>query len=233
MRAPLRDVSAWTAQGHQVAWQPGLIWHEQAADHLAADQMTFDDLDHVVDRDTAVPDLLWVHDDADAELALIETSGVVGADDLAHAARGQLLLEAIANRDPVLGFAASSRMVSCALVGANENMAIESRHNPAERSTSGVEAKVVHEVCARAVPDVYCPNAARQWVASRIKGLGRLSRSLAITILARAEPTCAAQAESRHAQACLVTSRRSESPGWLHPATIANQSSTTERNGLM
>src|SRR5439155_25735079 len=81
-----------------------------------------------VDRDVAVPDLLGVYDNRHTVLALIETSRVVGADDLGQATRCELGLEAVTDIDAALRLAAPLGGVGRALVDTHKHMTLKARH---------------------------------------------------------------------------------------------------------
>jgi hypothetical protein len=105
-----------------------LLRHQQALYDLAVDQVLLDDLGDIFDGDTAIPDLLGIHDNRHTVLALIETSRVVGADRLRQSAGLELGLEAVAHVDPTLVLAGPAGMIRCALVDAHEHVTREARH---------------------------------------------------------------------------------------------------------
>src|ERR1700690_4189650 len=90
--------------------------------------MLLDQLGEIREGDVSVPDLLGIDDHGDAVLALIETAGVVRADRLGQPDRLQLELELVAHLDAALGFAAALRMALGTLVGAHEDVSLETRH---------------------------------------------------------------------------------------------------------
>ena len=56
------------------------LWaHEQALDWLSSHDVGVDDLIHVIERDSPVPDGFGIDDQVGAVLALVEASGLVGA----------------------------------------------------------------------------------------------------------------------------------------------------------
>jgi hypothetical protein len=105
-----------------------LLVLEQALDDLATDEVFVDDLRDVLDGDVLVPDLLRVHDDADAAFALVEAAGVVGANQFGEPTRRELGLELVAHIDAALGLTRALRMVRRALVDTDEDVALETRH---------------------------------------------------------------------------------------------------------
>src|SRR5262245_12248550 len=62
-----------------LALQVRLVRHEQALDGPIVNKMLVDDLVDVVGRHVSIPDLLGVHHDRTAVLALVEAAGGVGA----------------------------------------------------------------------------------------------------------------------------------------------------------
>jgi hypothetical protein len=132
--------SAFTAEGlatlrsfrdlleRALALEVGLIGEHQAHDRLAADEVFFDELGEVLDGDVAIPDLLGVHDDRDALLALVETPCVIRADDLRESELFQLVLELVADLDAAAMLARTLRMALGAFVGTDEDVSLKSRH---------------------------------------------------------------------------------------------------------
>ena len=105
-----------------------LVRQHQPLDRLAADQCYLDELRHVGERHVPVPDLLGIDDDGHALLALIEAAGVVRADDLAEAARGQLLLQLVADLAAAAGLAGALRVTFGTFVDADEDVSLKTRH---------------------------------------------------------------------------------------------------------
>lgn len=95
---------------------------------LSAHDMRFDDLVDVGLGDVSVPDGFRIDDDVRPVLALIQASGLVGADAAFESALGQLLLEEFLQLGFGRGIAASARIACRALVPANEDVMFEFRH---------------------------------------------------------------------------------------------------------
>jgi hypothetical protein len=105
-----------------------IIWNDEALDRLAANDVRIDDFVHVGRRDVAVPNGFGIDDNRRAELALIETTRLVGANRILDSPLRQLRFEkpvkfAFAGR-----IAAAARMALGTLIGANENVFLEFRH---------------------------------------------------------------------------------------------------------
>ncbi|HEY0478682.1 MAG TPA: hypothetical protein VGD37_14285 [Kofleriaceae bacterium] len=100
-----------------------LIGHQQALDGLSADQVVLDELGNIVGRDVLVPDLLWIHDDRDTALALVETPGVVDPDGLQDSMLLQLGLQPVTDLCAAAHLAAAAWVVAGSFVGADEDMA--------------------------------------------------------------------------------------------------------------
>jgi hypothetical protein len=105
-----------------------LIRKHQAHDSLAADEVLLHELGEVLDGDVTVPDLLGVHDDRDALLALVETPRVIRADDLRESELFQLVLELVADLDPAAMLARTLRMALGPFVGTDEDVSLKTRH---------------------------------------------------------------------------------------------------------
>ena len=86
------------------------------------------ELGDVFDGDVAVPDLLGIHDDGHAVLALVETARVIGADGLGQPARRQLGLEAIADIGAAPQLATPLRVAGSSLVDTDEYVTLKARH---------------------------------------------------------------------------------------------------------
>ena len=112
---------------------------EQPLYSHAADEVLVDDFGDVGDCDTAVPDLLGVHHDADPVLALVKTTGVVCADDFADAAGFQLCLQLITDLGAPSRLAAALGVIGWALVDADEHVTLKARH---EASLTRLEQRI-------------------------------------------------------------------------------------------
>lgn len=105
-----------------------LIRKHQALDRFATNEVLFHELRKVRDGDPAIPDLLGIDDHGDALLALVETSRVIGADDLRESELFQLVLELVADLDSTAMLARTLRMALGAFVGTDEDMSLKTRH---------------------------------------------------------------------------------------------------------
>jgi len=104
------------------------IGQSQTLDRLSADNVRLDDFVDVGFGDVAVPDGIRVNHDVGAVLALIETSGLIGADATFQSASSELLFEELLQARFGSGVAASARMACGALVSTNKNVAFEFGH---------------------------------------------------------------------------------------------------------
>ena len=97
----------------------------------AAEDVRFDDLVDVGLGDVSVPDGVGVDDEVGAVFALVEASGLIGADFAFQAALGQFLFEEFLQFGFGGGIAASSGMSRRALVSADEDVFFEFGHQDA------------------------------------------------------------------------------------------------------
>src|SRR5690349_1083007 len=100
----------------------------QALDRPSADEVLRHDLGHVGGRHVPVPDLFGIDHDRHALRALVEAAGLVRAHDALHAGLVQLLLEGLDDLLRAARRAAAALVGGIALVGADEDVALELRH---------------------------------------------------------------------------------------------------------
>jgi len=105
------------------------IFQHQAFNRPAADNVFLHDLIHVGQRNTAVPDCLWIDHQIRPMLALVEASRLIGAHSAFQPTLGKFHFEQLLQLGLSRGIATSARMPWRTLVPANENMALEFRHS--------------------------------------------------------------------------------------------------------
>ena len=105
-----------------------LRWHQQALHRLTREDVALHDFVDIADGDAAVPDLLGIHDDRNAEFTLIQTAGGIGTHLGLQAASRDRFLEGFAHVFAAAMLARTTRMVGGALVGTDEDMSQKSRH---------------------------------------------------------------------------------------------------------
>ena len=106
-----------------------VVGDDEALDGTAGDEVLADYFRHVFNGDTAVPDGLGVYDDGGAMFALVEASGLIGADGAAEAGSPDSVLEGrvkFAFAVAGTGRAGAARFTD---VGADEDMAFEFRQS--------------------------------------------------------------------------------------------------------
>jgi len=91
-------------------------------------KMLIDDLVHVLHLYEAVPYGLGIDDDHGAVLALVETAGLVGANDVLEAGLLEGILEGRLELFAALGKATGASCVLVALVGTDKEMVLKFRH---------------------------------------------------------------------------------------------------------
>lgn len=106
-----------------------LFLQHQPFHRLPADYVRRDDLIHVVQRNTAIPDRFGIDDHVRPVLALVQTSGLVCAYFAFKAEFGKLLLEARLQFRLAARIAAPARMSRWAYVSAYENVPLKFRHS--------------------------------------------------------------------------------------------------------
>lgn len=104
----------------------------QTGDWIAADDVLVDNLFHVIRGDMSVPDRFRINHNRGAMFALVEASGLIGADFTFEPALGELLLEEFLQLGLRLGIAAAARMAGRPLVAADKDMLFEFRHELSE-----------------------------------------------------------------------------------------------------
>jgi hypothetical protein len=126
LRKPLKPsllVSVFAGWGIQAG-----IGQAESFDWLTCDDVGVDDLVDVGFGNVSVPDGVGVDDDVRAVLALIEASGLVGADAAFQSTLGEFLLEKFLEPGFGGGIATSAGMACGALVSADEDVFFEFRH---------------------------------------------------------------------------------------------------------
>ncbi len=113
---------------------------------VAAEHVRFDDLVDVGFGDVSVPNSVGVDDEVGAVFALVEASGLVGADFALQSALGQFLFEELLQLGFGGGVAASAGMSRRALVSADENVSFEFGHQGETLSGVMVSNKIVFGV---------------------------------------------------------------------------------------
>jgi hypothetical protein len=103
------------------------IRNDQPGYRLAANDMRFDNLIHVVRLDASVPDGFRVNDHRGTQLALIEAPGFVRAHGCQASLR-QFSFEQALQFSLSSGIAAAARVTFLALIHADKNMLAEFRH---------------------------------------------------------------------------------------------------------
>src|SRR5690606_1986342 len=116
-----------------------------------------DDLLDVLGAHAAVPDVVGIDHHRRPLLARVEAAGLVRADDLVEAERGELLLEGVAHR---LAPAVAARGLGRALgplVGADEDVALVGRRHVGEitRAPGSRHAAPAGALAARPAPDYH------------------------------------------------------------------------------
>lgn len=104
------------------------IGETEAVDWLSVDDVGFDNFVDIGLSDVSVPDCFRIDDQIRAVLALIEASGLVGADASLETAGGEFLLKQFLQARFCFRIAASARMARRALVAANEYVVLELGH---------------------------------------------------------------------------------------------------------
>jgi hypothetical protein len=99
-----------------------LVRQAQTFDGLAADDVAVDDLGDVGFAHAAVPDGVGINHHRGSMLALIETSGPVGADRSIQPSLGQGFLERHLQPVSRIRITASTRMPRLTLIAADENV---------------------------------------------------------------------------------------------------------------
>jgi hypothetical protein len=107
-----------------------LVCEAESFDWLIVDNMGIDDFIHLGFGNVAVPDGLGIHDDRRSVLALIEASGLVGADTALESAFGEFLFEELLQSGFSCGVAASAGIRRRALISADEDVLLKFRHVP-------------------------------------------------------------------------------------------------------
>jgi hypothetical protein len=105
-----------------------VVVDDEALNRLVADNVGGDDFLDVIFGDMAVPDGVGINDDSGSVLALVEASGLVGADGVTNAVLGQDFLELLLEFAVSVGVAAATGMVFGALVGADKDVLSKLRH---------------------------------------------------------------------------------------------------------
>jgi hypothetical protein len=104
------------------------VGEAKAFDRRAANDVRVDDLIDVGFGDVAVPDGFGIHDDGGTVFALVEASGLIGANAAFDSALSQLLLKYLLQTGLGEGIAGSAGMSRRALVSTDENVMFECRH---------------------------------------------------------------------------------------------------------
>lgn len=113
-----------------------MVRHEQSGDNLALDDMPFHDLGHIGFRAHPVPDPIRVDDDAGPHFAMVEASGLVGADGPFEIQPFGFTLEMGVELFGAQVRAAAARIILGALVGADKDMTLEWWHRRRVRPAS-------------------------------------------------------------------------------------------------
>jgi hypothetical protein len=100
----------------------------QALDGTITHNVGLNDLCHIRESDVAVPDSLGIHDHIRTVFALVEASGLVGADGVFQPAQSQLRLESPLEFGGAGWITASTRMPVGTLVAAYEDVLCEFSH---------------------------------------------------------------------------------------------------------
>lgn len=100
----------------------------QPLDGAAMDEMLGDNFVHIFKPDEAVPDSLGIDHDRRAMLALVEATGLVGADEVLEAGIFDGVLEGGFELLAASGKTAWAGRGFIALVGADEDMVLKFRH---------------------------------------------------------------------------------------------------------
>jgi hypothetical protein len=103
------------------------IGNAQALDRTVIHNVRLNDFVDVFRTNAAVPDLIRINYNRRAEFALIEASGLIGANEF-HAALRKLRFEQALQFALSGGIAASARMALFALIHADENVFCQLRH---------------------------------------------------------------------------------------------------------
>jgi hypothetical protein len=106
-----------------------VVCDSQPLDRLSRDKVLADDLGHIADGDSAVPDRFRIHDDRGSVLALIEASGLIYADRASEAGRLYGVLEGSVKLAFSVGGAGRASAAGLAEVGADEDVALEFRQS--------------------------------------------------------------------------------------------------------
>ena len=106
-----------------------LVGKDETLDRLSVHDVGFDDFVDVVRGDAAVPDLIGIHDDCWAVLALVKAARHVGAHAFLKSAQSQFLLEQVLQLGLTRGVAAAARMARLAPVAADEKMLFKLGHS--------------------------------------------------------------------------------------------------------
>lgn len=107
---------------------PFIQRHAQTLDRFAAKNVAFNDLVNVFDGHPLIPNSFGVNNYGRPAFTSIETSGLIGAHYPFQAAAMQLFFEFIRKGFRAFRRAASFRIIRRALVGADENVIVETFH---------------------------------------------------------------------------------------------------------
>ena len=105
------------------------IGKAQALDRPPGDEMLAYQFVHVGEGDEAVPDCVRVNNDRNTVFTLIEAAGGVYANIFGEAGFLHRGLERLADGFGVLAEATAARVINWPLVGADEQVALKSRHS--------------------------------------------------------------------------------------------------------
>jgi hypothetical protein len=104
------------------------VRQNEARDGLSADDVGGDDFFYVIVGNVAVPDGVGIDDYGGSVFALVETSGLVGANRVAHIVLGENLLEFLLELGFGVRIATATGMVFVALVGADKDVLFKFGH---------------------------------------------------------------------------------------------------------
>ena len=106
-----------------------VISDDQPLDRPSRNEVFADNLRHVLDADVAVPDRLGINDYGRPMLALVETSGLVGADRTTQAGASHGVLKSGMKLSLAVGGAGGTGAAGFANISADKNVALEFRQS--------------------------------------------------------------------------------------------------------
>lgn len=104
------------------------VFDSQPFNRFSADDVRFYDFVHICQRHASVPHGFGIHNDIWPMLALIQTTGLIGAHSSLQSTLGELLLEELLQFGLACGITASTRMSRRTHISAHKNMALKLRH---------------------------------------------------------------------------------------------------------